>query len=440
MKRFSANSGVDRDPEQTALAVRAQIGARKSIAGSGWQGRRSRRREPCRYCVAIKHTRPSGHERERPSRSETLAIGFSRRNARGGTVSRMARLPSQAKTNARHAMRPASNCARPDADLRPLVEPLRGPQRYFHPANIPDRIHCLASRAALHCYHEPLTQITEVLPAPPEGGSMAASALDRPRPAARPTRTRLDLRGWVVGRGGSPVASVLVLRDGGAAPAAAGRASTVRTWPPPIPSFRGRNGAGSSGRSAPSRSGPGSSSSSRCGSRTGRRLPLALVRGTRAPLRSSFEPRLQPLAADDAGPYGLDGRRAHAGRPSGGRRVPPVRVRAARRDVLDGGLPERFPTRPATAASWRRRGRSTARGGWASRRRSPARSATRRSTRGSEPRRSASWRASRSSASSGSTQRSQPRRAAGRPPLRGEVPRRHGARADAGAVSRARAR
>ena len=114
--------------------------------------------------------------------------------------------------------------------------------------------------------------------------------------------------------------------------------SSVRTWPPPIRAFRGRSGAGSSGRSAPSRSSHGSSCRSRRASRTGPSCPWRWCAGTRAPLQQLLRAAPSAAAADDSGPYRLDGRGAHAGRPSGGRRVPPVRLRAARRDRTGWGL------------------------------------------------------------------------------------------------------
>jgi hypothetical protein len=147
----------------------------------------------------------------------------------------------------------------------------------------------------------PLIQITEVLPAPP-GGALAGFALDAPQPGAVADTYALDLRGWVVGAQ-SPVASMLVLRDG------------VLLRRVPVEIARPDVAAAHPGLPQTERSGFfGTLSTLALGTHfelqlevrleDGSRLPLALVRGTRAPLRSAFEPRLQPLLLTTLGRTG----------------------------------------------------------------------------------------------------------------------------------------
>jgi hypothetical protein len=147
----------------------------------------------------------------------------------------------------------------------------------------------------------PLTQITEVLPTPPRG-ALAGFALDAPQPGVAADTYALDLRGWVVGAQ-SPIASVLVLRDG------------VLLRRLPVEIDRPDVAAAHPGLPEAERSGFFGTLSAlalqprfelqlevRLEDRT--RLPLALVRGTRAPLRSSFEPRIQPLLLTTLGRTG----------------------------------------------------------------------------------------------------------------------------------------
>jgi hypothetical protein len=147
----------------------------------------------------------------------------------------------------------------------------------------------------------PLTQITEVLPTP-QGGALAAFALDSPQAGVAADTYALDLRGWVVGAE-SPVASVLVLRDG----------LLLRRLP--IEIDRPDVAAGHPELPQAQRSGFfGTLSALALGTsfelqlevrlEDGRRLPLALVRGTREPLRSPFEPRRQPLLLTTLGRTG----------------------------------------------------------------------------------------------------------------------------------------
>ena len=147
----------------------------------------------------------------------------------------------------------------------------------------------------------PLTQITEVLTTPP-GGELAGFSLDAPQPGPAADTYALDLRGWAVGAQ-SPVASVLVLRDG------------VLLRLLPLEVDRPDVAAAHPGLPEAERSGFfGTLSALSLGPRfevqievrleDGTQLPLARVRGTRAPLRSSFEPRLQPLLLTTLGRTG----------------------------------------------------------------------------------------------------------------------------------------
>ena len=137
----------------------------------------------------------------------------------------------------------------------------------------------------------PLTEITEVLPAAP-GGALAGFSLDAPAPGAADTYA-LDLRGWVVGAH-SPVASVLVLRDGVLL-----RRLPVEIERPDVaaahPGLPGAQRSGFFGTLSALSLEPRFELQIEVLLEDGTRLPLALVRGTRAPLRSSFEP--QPAAA-----------------------------------------------------------------------------------------------------------------------------------------------
>jgi hypothetical protein len=146
----------------------------------------------------------------------------------------------------------------------------------------------------------PLTQIIEVLPAPP-GDALSGFSLDAPQPGAADTYA-LDLRGWVVGAR-SPVAEVLVLRDG------------VLLRLLPLEVDRPDVAAAHPGLPEAKRSGffgtlsalslePRFELQIEVRLEDGTQLPLALVRGTRAPLRSSFEPRLQPLLLTTLGRTG----------------------------------------------------------------------------------------------------------------------------------------
>jgi hypothetical protein len=146
----------------------------------------------------------------------------------------------------------------------------------------------------------PLTQIIEVLPTPP-GDALSGFSLDAPQPGAADTYA-LDLRGWVVGAR-SPVASVLVLHDG------------VLLRLLPLEVDRPDVAAAHPGLPEAERSGffgtlsalslePRFELQIEVRLEDGTQLPLALVRGTRAPLRSSFEPRLQPLLLTTLGRTG----------------------------------------------------------------------------------------------------------------------------------------
>ena len=147
----------------------------------------------------------------------------------------------------------------------------------------------------------PLTQITEVIPAAP-AGAIAGFALDAPQPGHSADSYALDLRGWIVGTD-SPAANVLLLRDG----ALLRRLPVELERPDVAAAHPGAGGAGRSGffgtlsaLSLPQRF--ELQLDVRLADKT--RLPLALVRGTRAPLASGFAPSLQPLVLTTLGRTG----------------------------------------------------------------------------------------------------------------------------------------
>ena len=146
----------------------------------------------------------------------------------------------------------------------------------------------------------PLTEITEVLPAAPDG-ALAGFSLDAPAPGAADTYA-LDLRGWVVGAR-SPVASVLVLQDGvllRLLPLEVDRPDVAAAHP----DLPGAKRSGFFGTLSALSLEPRFELQIEVRLEDGTQLPLALVRGTRAPLQSSFEPRLQPLLLTTLGRTG----------------------------------------------------------------------------------------------------------------------------------------
>jgi hypothetical protein len=147
----------------------------------------------------------------------------------------------------------------------------------------------------------PLTQITEVLPTPPHG-ALAGFALDAPQPGPATDTYALDLRGWVIGAQ-SPVASVLVLRDGvvlRALPVEIDRPDVAATHPGLPEAER----SGFFGTLSALSLAPRFELQVEVLLEDGTQLPLALVRGTRAPLSSSYEPRMQPLLLTTLGRTG----------------------------------------------------------------------------------------------------------------------------------------
>ena len=147
----------------------------------------------------------------------------------------------------------------------------------------------------------PLTEITEVQPAP-AGEGLAGFALDAPQPGLTGESYAVDLRGWAVGER-APAASVLLLRDG-----ALIRRLPVEIERPDVaaahPGLTGAERSGFFGTLSALALEPRFELQVEVRLEDGTRLPLALVRGTRAPLRTSFEPRLQPLLLTTLGRTG----------------------------------------------------------------------------------------------------------------------------------------
>ena len=146
-----------------------------------------------------------------------------------------------------------------------------------------------------------LTEITAVTPAAP-ANAIAGFELDAPQAGQTGDSFAIDLRGWVVGTGSRP-ANVLLLRDG----------ALLRRLP--VELDRPDVAAAHPGTSGSERSGFFGTLSAlalpprfelqldvRLEDKT--RLPLALVRGTRAELASGFSPRLQPLVLTTLGRTG----------------------------------------------------------------------------------------------------------------------------------------
>jgi hypothetical protein len=148
----------------------------------------------------------------------------------------------------------------------------------------------------------PVTQITDVLPAAPRPAGLAGFALDAPRAGLTGETYAFDLRGWAVGER-SPAAAVLLLRNG-----ALIRRLAVDLERPDVADAH-------PGLAAARRSGFFGTVSAlaleprfelqvdlRLEDKT--RLPLAVVRGTRARLASPFDPRLHPLVLTTLGRTG----------------------------------------------------------------------------------------------------------------------------------------
>jgi hypothetical protein len=138
----------------------------------------------------------------------------------------------------------------------------------------------------------PLTQIDEVRPTS-RPGDLVGFGLDAPQPGSAQETFALDVRGWVVGTGG-PVAAVLVVSD----------TDVLRRLP--VGLERPDVAQAHPDVAAAGRSGFFGSLSALELEREfelaltleledGTRHPLALLRGRRAPIATSFEPRLQPI-------------------------------------------------------------------------------------------------------------------------------------------------
>jgi hypothetical protein len=147
----------------------------------------------------------------------------------------------------------------------------------------------------------PLTEIAAVVPAG-AGERIAGFALDAPQPGAAADSYALDLRGWVVGAD-SPAVNVLLLRNG----------ALLRRLP--VELERPDVATAHPGLAGAERSGFFGTLSAlsleqrfelqldvRLEDKT--RLPLAAVRGARAPLVSGFDPQLQPLVLTTLGRTG----------------------------------------------------------------------------------------------------------------------------------------
>ncbi|MGH2978320.1 MAG: sulfotransferase family protein [Solirubrobacterales bacterium] len=146
-----------------------------------------------------------------------------------------------------------------------------------------------------------MTEITEVLPAPPSD-ALAGFGLDTPQAGLAGNTYAFDLRGWAVGAR-SPAAAVRLLRDG----------DLIRRLPVELerPDVAGAH----PGLAGAERSGFFGTFSALALERSFElqlelrledktRLPLALVRGTRAPIVSPFRPRLQPVVLTTLGRTG----------------------------------------------------------------------------------------------------------------------------------------
>lgn len=147
----------------------------------------------------------------------------------------------------------------------------------------------------------PITQITEVEPAPPSD-AISAFALDSPQAGQGADTYAFDLRGWAIGAQ-SPAKAVLLLRDG----------ALLRRLPVDIE--RPDVAEAHPGTAAAQRSGFFGTFSAlalaprfelqldlRLEDKT--RLPLAVLRGAREPVVSPFRPRLRPLVLTTLGRTG----------------------------------------------------------------------------------------------------------------------------------------
>jgi hypothetical protein len=146
-----------------------------------------------------------------------------------------------------------------------------------------------------------LMQIDEVLPASGPG-EPAGFGLDTPRPGFAGDTFALDLRGWVVSAG-APAAAVLALRNG----------VLIRRLPvglerPDVadahPGLEGAERSGFFGSFSALALEPEFELQLEVRLEDKTRHPLALVRGTRAPIVSSFQPRLQPVVLTTLGRTG----------------------------------------------------------------------------------------------------------------------------------------
>jgi hypothetical protein len=146
-----------------------------------------------------------------------------------------------------------------------------------------------------------MTEITEVVPGPPSA-ELAGFALDTPQPGPARGSYAVDLRGWAVGAR-SPAAAVLVLRGGNPI-----RRLPVELERPDVaaahPELQGAERSGFFGTFSALALEPRFELQLDLLLGDGTRLPLAVVRGNRAPIVSPFTPRLQPLVLTTLGRTG----------------------------------------------------------------------------------------------------------------------------------------
>jgi hypothetical protein len=146
-----------------------------------------------------------------------------------------------------------------------------------------------------------LTEITEVLPAPPSA-DLSGFALDTPKAGLARDTYAFDLRGWAIGAR-SPASAALLHQDGALIrrmPVDLGRPDVAAAHP----QLTGAERSGFFGTFSALALDPRFALQLDLTLEDQTRLPLALLRGTRAPLVSPFSPRLQPLVLTTMGRTG----------------------------------------------------------------------------------------------------------------------------------------
>jgi hypothetical protein len=146
-----------------------------------------------------------------------------------------------------------------------------------------------------------LTEIANVVPAAPVE-ALAGFALDAPQPGPIGDTYAIDIRGWAVGTG-SPAASVLLLQRGRLV-----RRLPVELDRPDVaaahPDLAGAERSGFFGTVSALALAPRFELQIDLRLEDKTRLPLAVVRGTRTPLQTPFEPQMQPLLLTTLGRTG----------------------------------------------------------------------------------------------------------------------------------------